>query len=217
MKDRETGAAPPSPPDNPGTIQGQSGDNPLDRPFDGPMATIPGVDVDVEAESIQRVWGIRPVKVEHASSEFERVVEYTDWRADARREGRFSQGYARTTHRISDRLDGFLGFPGFVGLLAAVDRSLELALIAAISWIGALLIWTPWTLWRVWAADPKGDVRRAGGFLAGAWALLVLPICSFNLMSLLVALALVYGLGLLLIYRALTVPPAGAPKAPSGD
>lgn len=203
MKNRETGGPP----------QGQSGDNPLDRPFDGPMAAIPGVDADVEAESIQRVWGIRPVKVEHASSQFERVVEYTDWRQDARREGRFSQGHARATHRISDRLDGLLGLPGVIWLFAVIDQSRELAFWASVAWVLALLIWTPWTLWRVWAANPKGDVRRAGGFLAGAWALLVFLIpAALSLVSLLVALAVVYALGLLFIYLALTVPPAAAPK-----
>lgn len=204
MQKCEIGAAPPV-----------SDDNPLDRPFNAPMAAIPGIDIDVEAETNKRVWGIHRTKVEHASSEFERVVEYTDWTSDAAREGRYSQGHARSIHRGSNNIDGILGLPGLVWLAAAFEGSWEGAFIAAGCWLIALLFWTPWTLWRVWASNPKGDSRRAGGLLAGAWALLVLLIpAAFHPIALLAVFAVVYAVGLLLVFLALTVGPAPGPKAP---
>ena len=189
--------------------------NPLDRPLDGPIAPIPGLDVDPDEEATARVWGVRRPRSESASSEFERVVEYTDWRADAAKEGPYSKGHARSVYRGSNRLDNVLGFPGIIWLAALYDRDWGLTLLAAACWIIALMIWTPWTLWRVAGRNPKGDTGRAGRRLAIAWGLLILFVLTFTYPSALtVTFPFVYGGGLILLYLALTVPPAAPPRAP---
>lgn len=192
-------------------------DNPLDRPLDGPIAPIPGLDIDPDEEATNRVWGptvfgIRRHRPEHPSSEFERVVEYTDWRAGAEKEGPYSKGHARGVYRGSDRIDAALGIPGLALFAVLLDKDWENGFLIGVGWIVALAIWTPWTLWRVWAPNPKGDVGRAGRRLAAAWALLlVLVPASMDPIAMTIACTLVYAGGLVLMYLALSVPAAGGP------
>jgi hypothetical protein len=202
MKNAELGSAPEEPVD------------PLDRSLGGPIAPIPGLDVDVDDEATKRVFGPSVLGLPrhgagHASSDAERIFEYTGWREDAAREGPFSKGHARSVYRGSKSIDNGLALPGLVWLVAVVDQDRELGLIAVLAWTLALVLWTPWTLWRVYGRNPQGDVRRAGMYLGCAWAPLLLLIPAWDsTVPLLLAATLIYFGGLFLLYRALTVPPA---------
>jgi hypothetical protein len=193
-------------------------DDPLDSPFNVPLTPIRGIDVDIEAETTARILGSRPVKIDPAANRFETAFEYSNWREDAAKEGRYSIGDARNTYRTSDRLDGFLGFPALAIFISLLDRSVEGVVIGLIAWILALLIWTPWILWRVWSRSPQGDTQHAGTFLAAAWGLLIflLP-AALNPIALTIVFTLVYLAGLFMLYVALTGPPAERPQGPASD
>lgn len=158
--------------------------------------------------------GLWPSATPHADSEFERVIDYTDWKTDAAREGPYSKGSARGAYRMSDRLDGFLGLPALGWFVAIMEQDMTLGIVATVAWAAVLAIWTPWILWRVWARNPPGNLRHAGGRLAIAWALLagLTPVASSAVG--LVVFPLVYVAGLVLMYLALTAPPVGPPATP---
>ncbi len=192
-------------------------DNPLDRPLETGVSAIHGLDRDEYGEA-EAFWyekaGLPPTRAGHASSHLERTLEYTDWKADHTREGRFSKGTARLTYQWTDRADGLLWFP-LLWLGIGIFEPDEVGMgFAAATWVCTLAFWTPLTLWRVFARNPPGDMRRCAAWLAATWLSLppLIPAYLAGEIAMLVTFAIVWLVDLYLLYRALRVPPAAKPS-----